>query len=230
LTKFHCTGRTEGITPAEKLRLKSWAFVLTDANTPVIGEFVTKAYAACVSEGVKEISNDNPTIVPWAAQECMRSGVNYPNQYGPWMDAIFESELPDFDRSAFTEWLDQAETVAQLLSPKSFTPPVPLDQVVREPTVIDGTLYGSELATPRRRLPKDGSPSAGAPPFEKRRKTRRPNKGQPSGAGAGAGPGHPPRRRSQQSPTPQALPKPANSDKRPVDAAVPNAKPPVKGG
>jgi hypothetical protein len=110
MSKFHtAVAMPSNITPAEKLFDKAYALYLTDKNTPIIGEFVSRVVELCKGQEFKNLNS--------AWRVSFEADVQYPNVKREWMDALFEQELPDFDVNKFREWLPTANMEAMLKSP-----------------------------------------------------------------------------------------------------------------
>jgi hypothetical protein len=133
LSKFHTTIRLPaGVTPAEKLVEKAMSYVATDANTPIIGAFCTKALTMLSFKPTKLHGVGN-----WWSK--FERSVQYPNEnVQGWMDVEFSHHLPLFDRDLFKDWLEGATTVEELLSP-------PLCQGVLSPTAKHDVVVDDEV-------------------------------------------------------------------------------------
>jgi hypothetical protein len=111
LRKIH-TMVNKGMDPKEMLVLKSLAYYLTDGNTPIIGDFVTK-----VSEivGKKFADNivDHREVASWWAQYPKE--VQFPNSnLTGWMDAWMVLNL-GWSRKKFKELLAKCNTLEDLM-------------------------------------------------------------------------------------------------------------------
>jgi len=148
LAKLHVTVKMPpNVTPAMKLIEKARAFVLTDQNTPIIGPYVQKVLS--LAEGK---THDNPelkAIRPWSTS--YDPAVQYPNDVKSWVDSYIESELKGFDIGFFSEWLETASTMEDLLNaPMIVDAPEPTDKyhvVVDGYVVGDGIKHGDNAGT-----------------------------------------------------------------------------------
>nr|APG76470.1 hypothetical protein [Hubei noda-like virus 3] len=111
LSKFHLTVQLpSNISPAQKLLEKSYAFSLTDTNTPIIGEFVTRA----LDLWPKRLTFDNALNI-WGIEE--NKSRQYPNTYQSWMDDLVTKQLPNFHRDNFSSWLHTTDKVSIMRCP-----------------------------------------------------------------------------------------------------------------
>ncbi len=121
IAKFHVTVRLSSkITPLVKLREKAFAFYLSDRNTPVLGDFVSKVLQLYP---MKRSEYQNHLGI-WNSNVSLED--HYPNVQEDWMVDLLLKQLPEFDLVGFYSWLDSA-TVDTISSPPSFCPPAPAD-------------------------------------------------------------------------------------------------------
>jgi len=136
LAKFHVTTRLcSNVTPLTKLREKAFAFSLTDANTPVIGWFVSRAMELMPMNR----SQYRNLLGIWNSDIARQQ--HYPNVYADWMVDLMEKQIPDFDTSGFFHWV-QYSTLEQLLDCPAFAlrpPPNPQPGLV----AVDGDFVGA---------------------------------------------------------------------------------------
>lgn len=116
LAKFHLTVG-DPTNPAEKLAEKVRSFLLTDANTPVIGDYCRKVadvYSVRPGEGET-----------WWSQ--FEADVQFPNEKADWMDVLVEEKLSKlgFDLLTFHEWLNKSHSIGSLMSAPCFAEPKP---------------------------------------------------------------------------------------------------------
>jgi hypothetical protein len=116
LSKFHTTVRLpENVTKCQKLVEKAQSFVVTDGQTPVLGELCNRVLVLLEKRTQRK---HKPRVKHgignyWSKFE---SNVQYPNvNVGGWMDSEFRIMLPKFDRSIFGLWLVNAQTIEELL-------------------------------------------------------------------------------------------------------------------
>jgi hypothetical protein len=110
LSKFHVTVRMQSnIGATDKLWDKAYAVWLTDANTPIIGPFVTKVLALS-SKTPSEFANLSGA---WNVEvkECQ-----YPNEPADWMVDHVQTLLPEFPTDRYHEWLDSVRCLNDMLS------------------------------------------------------------------------------------------------------------------
>jgi hypothetical protein len=133
LWKFHvCANLPKHVSPLSKLKEKALSAIVNDANTPLLGEFVTKSV---------EMIYLNPSEgdTAWNAT----ADHPYPNENDGWMDHEFELALPDYDLNAFRTWLSEVREPDQLLSPPLCVvepTPVPVSSDLPS-VVVDGEVY-----------------------------------------------------------------------------------------
>jgi hypothetical protein len=143
LHKFHVTARlASNVTPAQKLYDKSYAYHLSDLNTPIIGVFVKRVLQIYPRLQFKNVTN-MWNVVP---DVC----VQYPNNNTDWAWEVVRRDLPDFDVDRYITWITTANTTTIYHAP-AFTPaaePNPAPGIV----AVDGDILinqpkSSESAT-----------------------------------------------------------------------------------
>jgi hypothetical protein len=139
LSKFHLTvTMPNNVTKEDKLVDKAHALWLTDANTPIVGEFVSQVML--MRPGGYQFTNRSNN---WNAQWAL--DVQYPNEYAEWMEEMVERQLADFDQLAFRGWLEETRGITALLTPPLCLPRE--EVVVKTPVVLDGELVLPEGMT-----------------------------------------------------------------------------------
>jgi hypothetical protein len=127
LAKFHTTIHLSNATPVEKLLEKVRAYLLTDKNTPVLGEFcrrVETLYSIKHNGLSIERSAKTARIERWNSHYGLNE--QYPNENTDgWMDAYAESQLPNFDFAAFRLALVQCDHVEALMKMRCYEIDVP---------------------------------------------------------------------------------------------------------
>lgn len=145
LNKFHVTvALPPSVQPLDKLGEKARSFMLTDANTPVIGELCRRVVELRGESGYR---TDLRAMTKWGSD--LPAEVQYPNDDdGGWMETYCEQSLADvqFDHDQFREWLKSADTTT-ILSP-------PLCGEVKRPSVKDAVNVDGELHRPARVVAK----------------------------------------------------------------------------
>jgi len=130
LSKFH-TGPVGG-DAIDKLQKKCLSYYLTDANTPMIGAFVTK-----VLEIVGHNGEPDPDDQRWFGRYDKSAQFN--NECGDWMEEYVQRQMPDVDQEVFNTWLQGVTTRDELLSPPLIMEPIePLP--VDEEVVLEGEI------------------------------------------------------------------------------------------
>jgi hypothetical protein len=145
VVKLHVTVALAGVSPEEKLVQKCRNFVLTDANTPVVGP---------IAKRVMELSGESPDwdrrYGAWFGQYDEPN--QYPNATGSWM-TFFVPE--DWDLNILTKWLSNASSVHQLIMT---TPRICPERVILEPAfpaVIRGERRGPSGERPDAKPSRD---------------------------------------------------------------------------
>jgi hypothetical protein len=141
LAKFHTTvSLPSTVTPLEKLLEKSRAYFLTDKNTPIIGELVSKAIE--LNGGLPEISKHS-RMVKWNSD--LTQDVQYPNEDSGWMESFVEEQLAElsFDSVTFRDALCKA-TLDSLLS-------MPLCAAPSSPATKEAVVLDEEVITPEKK-------------------------------------------------------------------------------
>jgi hypothetical protein len=118
---------------------KARAFGLTDANTPVIGE-----WCRTVLRKFPNVYSDYLKI--WGSGYS--SDVQYPNEDSGWMFAFAQYQMPEFDFAGFKEWIRHVDylrddEVLVLQSPVFLRHHAPVTRLV----VINGELLQPEVPT-----------------------------------------------------------------------------------
>lgn len=136
LSKLHTTvALPESVTPQMKLLEKVRCLLVTDANTPILGDFARRIAALYGKD-----------IVPNAATASVRSWwaqyekiEQYYNQRDDWMMTLMSDQLPDFDYKGFGCWVERLTSIDQAMRGPQFAPqPLPDSKL---PVVVDGTVY-----------------------------------------------------------------------------------------
>jgi len=111
LEKFHLTTKVD-IPPAQKLYEKSLSFSFTDSNTPVIGPLVKRVLSLATNYvSTKTITRFGDD---WDA------AVQYPNDYGSWMDEVAREELPLVQLPEMTLWIETVSSLEDILNAPCF--------------------------------------------------------------------------------------------------------------
>lgn len=110
LSKLHVTPSVPGsVKPVDKLVQKARSFLLSDANTPLLGPYCTKVRLLV---GSKTYLTDR-AVARWYDQ--VPKEYQYPNVYEHWMLDEFLEQVPSFDVKAFKSWIASAEKLEDLL-------------------------------------------------------------------------------------------------------------------
>jgi len=132
LVKFHTTVKLNtNVTPAMKLLEKARGFILSDPNTPIIGDF---CQAVLRVHGSPILPND-PTIPVRSWLSHYPADQQYSNERDQWMIDSVEQALPEFEYKRFVSWCENATTMKQLLAPPMFMGPIPAKSDI--PVVVD---------------------------------------------------------------------------------------------
>lgn len=172
LSKFHLTVNLPGkVTPQQKLQEKAFSFALTDKNTPIIGEFVSKVTQLFPLKA-KDYKN---VLGTWGVE--MDASKQYPNRSEEWMDDIARSELQDFDVDRFRAWLEQCDSRTIFCPPRfaESVPPNPKSGVVTVDgdVIDDGNTGRTGTATPNDQDKPDGKTHFRARKPKKERDSRK---------------------------------------------------------
>jgi hypothetical protein len=113
LPKLHMTvNLPAGVTPLEKLAEKARSYLLSDRNTPILGEYYSRVEELTEGMDLKRVKK----LREWN-QYYSDPKVQYPNSYQSWMEREVEVQIPLFDRKLFSEWLSTVTTAEALLTP-----------------------------------------------------------------------------------------------------------------
>jgi hypothetical protein len=139
LSKFHVTTNLpQNVSPTQKLLEKARAFVLSDSNTPILGQFVQKVLELQAREEHPLASEEHLRgMFVWFSDHD--KDVHYPNEnVDQWMDTYASSF--DFNRDAFEEWVSGLKTLEDCLNPPLFRDAFLDFPTVKEPTIVDNEL------------------------------------------------------------------------------------------
>jgi len=144
LSKFHLTvTMANSISEEEKLVDKAYALWLTDAESPVVGEYVSAVMEQ--RPGSHDFVNRaNNWNARWIKE------VQYPNAHAEWMEELFERQLGEFDQLRFRDWLETANTLDKLRYPPLCIPrkaPVTKSLAVVEDELVEPSLAEDVIAT-----------------------------------------------------------------------------------
>nr|AHA86934.1 gp1 [Betegovirus SF] len=139
LSKFHTSlVLPPQITPAQKLKEKAMSYVLTDANTPIIGVFCKRAV-----ELTQHAKATGYNIGQFNTTRFEDAESQYPNSNDSnWMEAELRIQLPEFDHDRFTNWINTVTTLDELMKPPLCHPELPpqnkltvtIDGLIVDPT------------------------------------------------------------------------------------------------
>jgi len=89
------------MSPEQKAVDKAIAILLTDKNTPILGEFARKISTLDVKS---RVTHDQAfrIVSHWATFDREDQ---FPNEYGIWMDDVVSSQMPDFNLELFKSWI-----------------------------------------------------------------------------------------------------------------------------
>ncbi len=145
LSKFHLTVNLPGnVTAITKLQEKSFAFWLTDRNTPIIGDLVTKVFRLFPFRSADFVNVHRIYGVEMDAER------QYPNGRRDWMQDLPRTELEGFDVDLFRSWLDGADRDS-IFHPPLFAEPVPADSKSGVVSVDGDTTVSSTDDSDKRR-------------------------------------------------------------------------------
>lgn len=137
LSKFHVTVKLQGVTPEAKLLEKSRAFYLTDKNTPVLGEVVSKVVE--LNGGLPSISKHSQLVRFWSEEEPDNQ---YPNPPHEEYEALLVDQLPFLDREVLNSWLQKARTLSDIIkAPLLCEPEKP---ATKSEAVLEGDVVESD--------------------------------------------------------------------------------------
>jgi len=148
LTKFHTTVQLPpNVTPLEKLLEKARAFFLTDKNTPILGELVSKITSIHGSD--IEMKDSTVRIRSW--NSLFPKEVQYPNDDQGWMESYSEHSLGKFgfDFELFRKWLKSVTCLDDFLTP-------PLCAEPKEPELKATMVVDEDIKEPERKKAEVG--------------------------------------------------------------------------
>jgi hypothetical protein len=106
LAKFHCTTPLGAVTGMEKFLAKATSLAYTDADTPGLGEIVTKFKSLaqeCSPNLYMRLRNYYSTT---------EATEQWPNVYEPWMTDLLNEQMPGFNLAALRTWAHDPESDA----------------------------------------------------------------------------------------------------------------------
>jgi len=113
---------------------KARSYILSDANTPVIGVWARVVMTIVGNKGYDRVYE----LTPYYGD--VEVNLQYPNENpGDWMEAYAQIALPEFDFGRFSAWVERATTIADML-----TPPLCAEQRV-QPFVPNVLVLGEEM-------------------------------------------------------------------------------------
>jgi hypothetical protein len=140
LKKFHTTvSLPDNIPNSRKLVEKSMGMLMTDANTPVIGELAQLAIGLSKRAASR---TDVLNVRSWWSG--FEPGEQFPNEnHGGWMEAYVAWASPGLDVNLFRQWLSTCESLDDLLH-------APLCHEVEEPPAgkVPALIEGREISPP----------------------------------------------------------------------------------
>jgi hypothetical protein len=124
------------VTSAAKLTEKVRSFILSDENTPIIGDFCRTVCAMKEYDTVNGPREDVSAMMTWLSR--YDKSVQYPNDAADWMVSYTSQILPEFNYNKFLLWLASCHTYVDVLNPPMFMEPPEAKSKV--PVVVDGEL------------------------------------------------------------------------------------------
>ena len=178
LSKFHTTVVGDLDEPSVKLIEKGFSYYLSDASTPILGPFVVKVKWFMDRMGVViDPELQNRDICSYNTLTTLDD--QYPNEYHEWFHTWAQELFPAYDAEQWAAWLEQAETIEDLLhpvcisAPEELAPPgVNVNGEVEQPVVADPVGEWSFVAAPVVQVNVRGSPSRLGNKRKPRRKPR----------------------------------------------------------
>jgi hypothetical protein len=117
IPKFFLTVHMNNVTPTEKLIEKARAFILTDANTPIIGPLCRKVQQLCVDSNMSfEMTDQTSNMRKWNSDLDIE--VQYPNNTARvWGGYYYEAfkEQHGFDSKLFYKHLKSCKSLEDVL-------------------------------------------------------------------------------------------------------------------
>jgi len=115
--KLHLATKVPGLTHKQRVILKAQSFQLSDANTPIIGDF-----ANWVMDHNTDDVKVNHEVAHLVANHNYTEPGQYPNENSnDWMSLVMERDLPLFDYGSFLTWL-AAHDLTHLSQMPQFNP------------------------------------------------------------------------------------------------------------
>jgi len=163
VVKFHTTVRlNSNVTPIMKLLEKVRSFILSDPDTPIIGEFcqlVLRIHGRAI-----DFDERCAAVSTWTARYDAES--QYPNRAAEWMVAYAQQSLPGFQYDRFRAWLTQVQDLDACLRAPMFMEPIEAESKVL--VAIDDDVLprtSSALAKPESAFPPPPAAKTKTPPL-----------------------------------------------------------------
>jgi hypothetical protein len=140
VSKLHTTVRLPpNVTATDKLLEKARSYLLTDANTPIIGPFAKAVLKAAQAEllippGELFMTTRTQGMRAWNSE--LAPDKQYPNEDGGWMEEYASNSMADFDFDRLAAFLATEPSIEQLLLPPLCAEP--REPEPKAPVVVDG--------------------------------------------------------------------------------------------
>jgi len=135
LGKLHVTVKMSlNVTAKEKLLEKVRCYLLSDSNTPIIGDFCRRVAEL---HGTKIVANEKTAVLVSWLSHCDLDK-QYKNTNATWMNEYVVDSLPNFNYFAFMVWLKTCKTVEDLMKPPQFMEKPEAE--TKYPVVVDGDI------------------------------------------------------------------------------------------
>jgi hypothetical protein len=140
LSKLHVTVKlSSDVTPKDKFIEKARALLLSDRNTPIVGELCQKAEVLEFGSADERFVAEEKTAPMRGWCSMYGQEEQYPNKHHSWMLAYVSTHLPLFNYTRFKQWLSDIKTWDELLSPPMFQDTIPPDPKVS--CIVRGVEY-----------------------------------------------------------------------------------------
>jgi hypothetical protein len=144
VVKWHTTpSLPPTVTPVDKAIQKSVSYVLTDPETPVLGELcqgVLDLASATENAAFHCKRNDLQAAQRW--WDRYEAADQYPNWREDWMEDLLYEQVPDFDYARFRSFMDACTTVQDVLVG------MPLCSEPRRTECAEAIVVGEEIRGP----------------------------------------------------------------------------------
>jgi len=149
LYKLHVTHIRPGLSDSQILLDKTVGLVLSDGNTPVLGQFAKKAQEL---KGFLTPNPDGSSSYRYLIGKIEQPEKHFNNPPHPWYNEYIQEVLPGFNYDQFNDWLSKADSLQYLMNaPKFYTDLEPVE-LPKEKIVLNDTIHQPKNPKPKEKF------------------------------------------------------------------------------